>query len=128
MFNDLQYDTHPPRPQSSRSLLLSPGDHSFPPRFALALTPVANGAASKGRPVATTEHGDPSVERFWDIHMLNGLNGQDEASFSVYMTVQLLEGCPFLTAARRDCWSDGPSVSASSWKRACSCIISCSVG
>lgn len=71
-----------------RASRIPPGDHPFPPRFALALTLVANGAAVKGRPVATTEHGDPSVELLLDIHMLYGLNGQDEASFALYITVQ----------------------------------------
>lgn len=61
----------------------SPRDHLFPPRFALALTLVANGTAVKGRPVATTERSDPSVELLLDVHMLNGLNGRGEASFSV---------------------------------------------
>lgn len=65
-----------------------PRDHPFPPRFALALTPVANGVAVKGRPVATTEHGDPSVELLLGMNMLYGLNGEDEASFSVYITAQ----------------------------------------
>lgn len=50
-----------------------PGDHPFPPRFALALTPVANGAAVKVSPVETTERRDPSVELLLDIHMLYGL-------------------------------------------------------
>lgn len=107
---------------------LPPGDPPFPPRFALALTLVANGAAVKGRPVVTTERWEPSVEHLQNIHMLYGLKGRDEASFPVYMTVQWLEGCPFLTAAKHDCWSDWLSLWVSGRKRALSCIISPSVG
>lgn len=35
---------------------LLPGDSPFPPRSALVLTPVANGAAVKAAPVATIKH------------------------------------------------------------------------
>lgn len=77
MFDDLQYDTHPPRPQPT----FPPGDLPFPLRFALALTLVANGAAVKGRLVATMKHVDLSVEHFLDILMLYSPIGQDDAPF-----------------------------------------------
>lgn len=56
----------------------------MPPRFALALTLVANGATVNGRPVATMELRDPSFELLLEIHMLYGLDGQDEASFCIH--------------------------------------------
>lgn len=62
-----------------------PGDHPFPPRFALALTPVANGAAVKRGPVATTDSRDPSVELLLDIYMLNDVMVEEKLSFSVYI-------------------------------------------
>lgn len=55
--------------------------------------------------MVTTKHVDLSVEHFLDILMLYGLNGQDEAPFSVY-----IQGCPFLRAARQDCYSERLSV------------------
>lgn len=45
LFDDLQYDTHPPQP--TYSFLASPRRPQFPPRFALVLTQVANGAVVK---------------------------------------------------------------------------------
>lgn len=59
-----------------------PGDHPFSPRFALALTLVANGAAVKGKPVATAEAETPSV-LLLDIHILYGVSGIDGASFFI---------------------------------------------
>lgn len=50
-----------------------PGDHPFPPRFALALTLVAKGAAVKGKLVEMKKYVDMFVEHFWDIIVL----GQD---------------------------------------------------
>lgn len=45
----------PPLSQHIASWLL-PGDRQFPPRFALVLTPVANGAAVKATAVTTIKH------------------------------------------------------------------------